>query len=382
MLVEREDLLRRLESVRPGLTPRELIEQSSCYVFQDGLVMTFNEEVACTIELDLGFDGAVKADKFRTLLQKLGDKELEVTKEEGKVFLKGKGKKHWFATDDKVRLAISSVDIPKKWKKLPADFLEGVGMAVKCCSTNKDLFKLTCVHFTKKFMESTDQGMQALRFYLKLDIQQDFLVRAASLRHIISLGMDEFSETGDWVHFSNPMGLIMSCKRWMDDYPKIDVAFDAPNARKIRLPKNLYKSVENVQMFAEETESKKILVDLSAKEVQVIGEGITGGGKERKAINYNGPAQRFWVDPAVFGNLAKEFADCLITDTKLKVEGPKFDYVAGLVPDKKREETNGKAEKGQPVGRGGEEPTRPRQGQVPGKAPVGKAAVGDKDNRR
>ena len=46
MRVSREKLMQALEAVSPGLANRELIEQSSCFVFKSGMVMTFNDEVA------------------------------------------------------------------------------------------------------------------------------------------------------------------------------------------------------------------------------------------------------------------------------------------------------------------------------------------------
>ena len=42
--VNRQLLLDALMSVTPGLTQKELIEQSSCVVFRNGQVYTFNDE--------------------------------------------------------------------------------------------------------------------------------------------------------------------------------------------------------------------------------------------------------------------------------------------------------------------------------------------------
>ena len=58
--------MHKLEAVSPGLATREAIEQSSCFVFKDGRVMTFNDEVACSIDCELGFDGAVAAKPLRS----------------------------------------------------------------------------------------------------------------------------------------------------------------------------------------------------------------------------------------------------------------------------------------------------------------------------
>ena len=51
--IPREAFLRTLEAVQPGLDPTGAIEQSSCFIFKDGAVMTFNDEVSCRMDLSL-----------------------------------------------------------------------------------------------------------------------------------------------------------------------------------------------------------------------------------------------------------------------------------------------------------------------------------------
>src|SRR5687768_12406403 len=58
MRVDRENLLRALESVTAGLAHREIIEQSGSFVFKDGNVITFNDEIACTATSPLKIQGA------------------------------------------------------------------------------------------------------------------------------------------------------------------------------------------------------------------------------------------------------------------------------------------------------------------------------------
>ena len=59
--INRELFLEQLESVQPGLSTREIIEQSSCYVFRGGEVITFNDEIACSQKCDIGIEGAVRS---------------------------------------------------------------------------------------------------------------------------------------------------------------------------------------------------------------------------------------------------------------------------------------------------------------------------------
>ena len=54
MLIDRAKLLAALELVSPGLSPREILEQSSCVVFRGGRIATFNDEVACSVKFPMG----------------------------------------------------------------------------------------------------------------------------------------------------------------------------------------------------------------------------------------------------------------------------------------------------------------------------------------
>ncbi len=81
MRVDRKLFLMQLESVMPGLSTREIIEQSSCFIFKDGKVQTYNDEIGCTQNSCLSIRGAVQALPLISILRKLKEKYLEVIPE-------------------------------------------------------------------------------------------------------------------------------------------------------------------------------------------------------------------------------------------------------------------------------------------------------------
>ena len=90
MKVNRENLLKELESVIPGLSPKEVIEQSSCFVFQDNVITTFNDEIACSIGTALDIKGAVPAKLLLEVLRKVTDEEVEIKQKKGELSIFGK----------------------------------------------------------------------------------------------------------------------------------------------------------------------------------------------------------------------------------------------------------------------------------------------------
>ena len=80
MKVDRVKLLQALESVSGGLATQEAVEQSSCFVFKDDGLYTYNDEVACWCPNPVpGVVGAVVAQPLLALLPQLPEAEVTVT---------------------------------------------------------------------------------------------------------------------------------------------------------------------------------------------------------------------------------------------------------------------------------------------------------------
>jgi hypothetical protein len=92
MRVVREDFIRQLEMVEAGLSTREQMEQSSCFAFQGGRVITFNDEVSCQAPslLEEDFEGALVAAPFLESLKLMPEVHLQLEKENGVLKVLGK----------------------------------------------------------------------------------------------------------------------------------------------------------------------------------------------------------------------------------------------------------------------------------------------------
>ena len=63
MQINRQNLQKALEIVKPGLSNKEIIEQTTSFAFIDGKVVTYNDEISiCHPVEGLTLEGAVKAD--------------------------------------------------------------------------------------------------------------------------------------------------------------------------------------------------------------------------------------------------------------------------------------------------------------------------------
>ena len=348
MRVHREALLHCLESAEPGLSKREIVEQSSCFVFQNGQVMTYDDEVACRCKslLDKSFTGAVPAESLLNILRKLVEEELEISNGNGELLLIGKGRRAGIRMEAEITLPIANVELPKTFQPLPNEFAEAVGVVQHCAGTDDSQFHLTCLHLHPKWIEACD-NFQICRWTLATGIKEPVLVRKKSIKHIVSLGMTEFAETDTWIHFRNPTGLTLSCRRYLEQFPDLS-KFLQVEGIPTTLPKGLAEATEKARIFsAENPEADRVLIELTEGRLRIKGIGVTGWYRETKKIVYKGQPISFRVAPQILVDLVKKHNDCVLASDRLKVDsGNNYVYVTCLgKPDKVEEPIAVKADK-------------------------------------
>lgn len=331
--VTREELLQQLEVVQPGLSPREIVEQSSCFVFKGGTVTTFNDEIACINKCCLPFTGAVQAGPLLAVLRKLAEKELTVFTRKGELRIEGKRRKIGINMEQEITLPIDKIILPKKWKPVHEDFSDAVYIVHQCTSTDASIFALTCVHIVPKWVEACDNS-QLIRYKVKMPVEEPVLVRGSSIQHIVSLGMSEFGETPSWLHFRNKDGLILSCRRYVEeekDFQDIGKLLEVEGFH-TTIPKGLGEAAEKAEIFSsEDADHNEVLVELRKEGwMRLKGKGQTGWYSEVKKINYSGENMDFYISPKLLIELTKKYNECIVSENCLRVDGGRFTYVTAL----------------------------------------------------
>lgn len=330
--IKREELIQTLETVAPGLAPKEIVEQSSCFVFKDGKVMTFNDEVFCSRSSNLPKDilGAVQAAPLLALLNKLADEEVELEMGEGELLLTAKKRKAGIRMEKDILLPVDAVETPTEWLELPEQFTDAVDMVHQCAGTDESQFVMTCVHLHPNWMEACD-NFQLTRYKLKTGISKPCVVRKEALKHIVSLGMNKFAETASWLHFQGPSGLVLACRRYTEDYPDLTPLMVVEGGAQTTLPKGLNEAAEKAKIFSlENTESDQVSVELKPGKLRITGQGNSGWYKEVKDVNYQGEPLVFRISPDLLQELTKRVNDCEITKDRLKVDGGKWVFITCL----------------------------------------------------
>lgn len=329
--VDRESLLNQLESVTPGLSTKEIVEQSSCFVFMDGKVVTFNDEIACSMKCDLRIKGAIQSRPLLDLLRRLPEDHLQVSVESGKLSLQGKRKVAKLVLDTEITLPFTeSIREPKTWTPLHENFLEAVNLVYRCAGRDDDKLEVY-VHIAPDRIEAL-AAHQVGRYSITTGVSKSILVHKDSIKHVSALGMIEFGQTKGWTHFRNPQGLTLSCRTTSGDeeFPDISKHIDMKGS-KITLPKGLVEATERAAVITvDNLEDDDILILITQNKLVVKGTGVCGSYREAKTIDYAGKDLQFMVSPRLLADITAKHNSAWIEPTRLKVKAGKFTYVTAL----------------------------------------------------
>ncbi len=299
MKLNREDLLDVLKAIKPGLATREMLEQSTSFIFQKGRAYTYNDEIAISHPVDKGLFGAVSAKELYSLLDRLKDDELDVTIEDTEMRIKGKRSSAGIALQAEISLPLDELGKTGEWKPLPKTF----GDAIAFCrfSASSDMIDpvLTCLNVNGGAIESCNR-FQITRYDMGMAVEtKDPLLLPASAAAILaSYNPKEFTLTKGWIHFQNTAKTVFSCRMGEGEFPDIG-KFMKAKGHEFEFPKELGEVLERAGVFSVDNElnDPSVRIDLSKGRLAVESSNGVGWFKERVRAKYDGPHITFEANP-------------------------------------------------------------------------------------
>src|SRR6267142_5099333 len=112
-LINKSNFLKTLGYLSPGLSTRDLVEQSSCFVFRNKEAVTFNSEVACRLPCDVfGEDEVAVPSKLTEILTKIPDDEIALELKNSELIITGKKRRVGLRVEKEVLLPVGSIEHP------------------------------------------------------------------------------------------------------------------------------------------------------------------------------------------------------------------------------------------------------------------------------
>lgn len=339
MKVNRTTLLNEIVAMQPGLSNREIIEQSGCIVFKNGNLYSFNDEIACVCKTSLkGITGAIRASSLINLLSKMSEDGIDISVVKNELIIKGQSRKAGITFDKEIILPIDMIEVPQKWVKLPDEFQKALSMVRPSVGVDASKFVLTCINFMPDAIQACD-GYEGGNYVIKLPMKNSFLIRGDSAKYI-NASFDSFGMTKNWICFKSKT-VVLCCRKYKEKYPDLApiLKFSGTPAE---LPKSIEGAVELANIFSSQLEAGEnenlVTITLSKDYIEVFGQGQDGWLKERRKAKYNGDTITFRTAPDLITSLVKKQTKCFISKDKIKIKSGNFTFVASLSVEKPKEE--------------------------------------------
>ena len=341
--VKLDSLKKTMSLVEAGLGKggKEASAQSQCLAFKDGYVHTFNDEIACRVPLNLGFECAIPAKHFMEVVKSLTCEEVEITleTEKNRVLLKAGRKRAGFPMNDTIIMPIDQIEwaTEDQWETPDVRLQHQLGDAAACTSGNEDRFYTCCVAISSDHVTAFTE-FHAYKGFANFPLPegQKILVKGDCVRPIEGIELHSVALTDNFVHFLCEGNLEYGIRRYDDaDYPDINSFFEAQSgADKFIPPTGFEDSVRTASLFAASANAgDDVTVKLSEKGKMIVSghSDVNGFYEELIDVPYDGESMKFQTNGKVLAKFASEFAAGDVSADMIRVEQDgDFIYVTSL----------------------------------------------------
>ena len=340
--MQKQELLKALEAVKPGLAKNDLIEQTTSFAFMKERVVTFNDEISVSYPIDIGITGAVKAEELYTLLHKIvpkKDDQIDIEQAENEIRIHGKRITAGVKLQNEINLPLDEVDeIQEEWNPVPADLSE----ALKLCafSTSKDMSRpvLTCLCCSaeKGAVYSSDSYRISKRTLEGL--KQSFLIPATVASELVKYNFTYYQVRENWAHFKDEDGTLFSFRTIEGQFPieNVEEYLQKKGKNSIKFPTGMKDALDRAHIFTKQdlVIDQKVQIEIKGNHLTCTGRGEYGWLTEKMKIeNKAGQDCTFLINPDFLRqilNLTNEFS---ITESFIRFTGKEFTHLLALVND-------------------------------------------------
>lgn len=334
----RKGLIEILKAVSPGLAAKEIVEQSTSFIFQDSSVATYNDAVTVSHPVPeemKSITGVVRAEELLAILSKMKDAEVSVSAGEKELTIAGKRSRASIPlskeTNPQLRQALIEMGKKKQWSRLPDEFADAVKLSLFSAGRDMTRPELAAVHVTGEGVESCDNYRLSRIKYPKLGGESNFLLPVAAAQGLPAHGPGAYVVTGSWAHFRNPKtGAVFSCRTVGGTYPDLE-KYLKQRGRSITLPKDLSTVLECAAVFTDK-EDPQVEVNINGGVITVKGSNAAGRFEESVKLIpvYEGDAVRFRINPQFLRDILAVTKEAEVTASMLKFQGDGFVHCCSI----------------------------------------------------
>lgn len=336
MNINKTELLRALELVKPGLSNKETIEQSTFFAFIKGRVVTFNDEISLSHAIpNLEIEGAIKAEELYKLLNKIKAEELELSIEGSELLITSGRTKAGLTLQEEVKLPLDEIAAITKWKKIPDGFIKHLKFCLPSCSRDMSRPVITGVHINQKGVIEASDGFRITRCITSEDAfpTPSFILPSSATIEVLKLNPVKISYAANsgWAHFQSSEGTILSCRIFEETYPDIEQFMDVEGTH-ITLPKSTQQVLDRAEVFSKRDNfiDESVILTLENNRLKIRSESEVGWFEEEINIKYLEDKISINITPYLLRGILSETNDCLVAENCLKFAGVDWEYLTLL----------------------------------------------------
>lgn len=231
LIINRKELLNKLQMVAVGLADKESVPQSLCFAFDNGRIFTFRGDVGVCTPFPQGdaLKCAVPGQMLLALLRKMSSDEVSLELAEGQLHVKGGRVKAKLLVNADVTLPFDEyIQPPTKLEKLPytpKQFSEGVKTVTFSICNDTQTMQLYGVHIGSDsegtFIESTDRTRMTRRYISDKVCEINLKIIADYIKSLVSIEPVEYAHHKGFCYFKCKDGTIYACTVPEKDFPDL-----------------------------------------------------------------------------------------------------------------------------------------------------------------
>lgn len=321
MRVNRKALLDVLNTVKPGIATKDVVEEMTHFLFSGRGVTTYNDQLCVHSAFPTDFSCSVKAVEFQKIITSFEDEEIELrlktidnpeeNEPANELYMEETNSSGGLPVSSEenilkyikeVEEEIIKAEAEGMWKMLPDTFLKGAELCQFSASKDETFGAYTCIYFDGSTI-LCGENFRISRYEMGQMIDT-FLIKAISIPQVKRLAPVHYGLSDSWVHFRNEQGVRISVRLIKLPYPtdKFLPLFDSPYTKgTVDLPSpELKKCVEFVAILLEDDKLTEKIINLEVQSTKMVATMRRKGGgwlKRSLDIKYNGEPIQMRVNP-------------------------------------------------------------------------------------
>ena len=335
--LDRIELLETLNKLKPGLAGKDVIEQATRFVFAEGLVWSYNDEIAVSHPLPetIELEGAVPAEPLLKFLGRASHERVELNIEDNELRIKS-GRSRVGIVLEEIKLAVDQIPMPTDddWCNLPTGCVSALGIAALSASHNMESPILTCLKITEKSAQGCDRfRLTHVEWKPAEAWPGPFLIPSSVIKHLKLYDPEALALCGGWLHFINKDDVVFSCRTAEGDYPDVSKLLKMKGSS-IEFPDALGEALDRAGVFAkaEFEQDEEVELETDGLGTLVISaKGEEGWIKEELQMLDECKPLKITLNPQILKQALSLGHKVTVGESALLIKGKNFKHVVALV---------------------------------------------------